>query len=543
MANNNLQALASGTTLRGDAYSYTIDKVLGQGAFGITYLASTSMKGPLGEVSVQVALKEFFAKELDSRREDGTVSTRTIDGVAHKYAKAFQRESENLSRMKHPGIVNVLEAFEAKGTYYYSMEYLSGGSLDEKVKGKGIPEPEALSIIAKIGNALSFMHGRKMMHLDLKPKNIMLKADGSPVIIDFGLSKQYDSAGEPESSSTIGLGTPGYAPIEQANQISGKSFLPTLDIYALGATLYKMLTGSTPPIASEILNEGFPEDLLEEMSISSKTIDSIRRAMSAAKKQRPQTVGEFLSILDIKADPVGIGKAHTSDSPKQAFKVNKYAVFINMSDCILATLSKDNQVLYIDACKTNEVIGPSDDLFKGERFERYLKVLLSRFSNRVDLRGKIVCIIVPTNFGYREFQYIWMTCEEADIEQVRIMYSDYAFAISYLVQSGKWESDVSDLEIGVRMDMMSRNRWGDPSVSYTVFKYGDGVLEQISYDPDAYDYLVEGALRRERIEVPSDLSPTRAILGALSYIKICTGEVKGHIIIEAVRGGDLQLRC
>ena len=295
--NNRDQALPKGTILHGKVYTYRIEKVLGQGTFGITYLASTSMQGPLGEVTVQVAVKEFFAKELDSRMADGTVTARTEKGVAHKYARAFLRESENLSKMKHPGIVNVLESFEDKGTCYYSMEYLSGGCLDDKVKGQGIPEEEALKITTKIGEALAYMHEQKVMHLDLKPKNVMLKADGSPVIIDFGLSKQYDEKGEPESSTTIGLGTPGYAPIEQANQTSGRKFQPTIDIYALGATLYKMLTGETPPNASDIFNEGFPEDSLIEKGVTPVTVNVIRKAMSAAKKNRPQSVSEFLTLL------------------------------------------------------------------------------------------------------------------------------------------------------------------------------------------------------------------------------------------------------
>lgn len=291
------QALPAGTILKGHNYEYIIEKVLGQGAFGITYLASLIVPGDMGEIPVSVAVKEFFAKELDTRLPGGNVMSRIEEGVAFKYARAFQRESENLSKMKHPGIIKVLEAFESNGTYYYSMEYLSGGSLDEKVKGVGMPEKEALPMIAKIGEALSFMHSRKMMHLDLKPNNIMLKRDGTPVIIDFGLSKQFDDNGEPESSSSIGLGTPGYASVEQANQTSGNSFLPTLDVYALGATLYKMLTGATPPTSSVILNDGFPEDMLRTRCVSDKTIAAICNAMSVAKRARPQSVDAFLNLL------------------------------------------------------------------------------------------------------------------------------------------------------------------------------------------------------------------------------------------------------
>ena len=291
------QALAPGTTLRSKKNVYTIEKVLGQGSFGITYCASTFMKGGLGQAKVRVALKEFFAEELDVRNGDGSVSPRAVNGIAHRYAKAFQRESENLSKMDHPGIVRVLEFFEANGTFYYSMEYLSGGSLDAKVRGVGMPEAEALPLIAKIGDALSYMHGQKMIHLDLKPGNVVLQDDGSPVIIDFGLSKQYDKKGNPESSTTIGGGTPGYAPIEQANPSSGKSFQPTLDVYALGATLFKMLTGQTPPDSSSVLADGFPESELNEKEVSSATIDAIREAMRPNWKDRLQTVSSFLKLL------------------------------------------------------------------------------------------------------------------------------------------------------------------------------------------------------------------------------------------------------
>ena len=298
MADSKNKALPAGTVLRGTVYTYTIEKVLGQGSFGITYLASTLIEGPLGELSMPVAVKEFFAKDLDSRGEDGAVTSRTSDGVAFRYSKAFQRESLNLSKMKHPGIVKVLEAFQANGTYYYSMEYLSGGSLDDKVKGEGIPEEEALPMLKKIGEALAFMHGRKMMHLDLKPKNIMLKADGTPVIIDFGISKQFDDNGEPESSTSIGLGSPGYAPIEQATQTMSGEFQPTLDIYALGATLYKMLTGKTPPAATLVLNKKAtlaPD--LQAKNVSSGTIDAIRKAMAPLMDDRPKSVQEFIHLF------------------------------------------------------------------------------------------------------------------------------------------------------------------------------------------------------------------------------------------------------
>lgn len=363
----NNKSLPIGSVVKGNVYEYRIESVLGQGSFGITYLASTRIKGPLGEVTVQVALKEFFAKELDSRQADGTVTARTDDGIAHKYGQAFQRESENLSKMKHPGIVNVLEAFEAKGTYYYSMEYLSGGSLDNLLGSSGIPEDQARLLISKICDALSYMHSRKVMHLDLKPKNIMLNGDGSPVVIDFGLSKQYDTTGEPESSSKIGIGTPGYAPLEQATQTSSREFQPTLDIYALGATLFKMLTGCTPPTASEILNEGFPTQKLQEKSVSPTLIEVIRRAMASARKDRLQSVSEFKSLIAASSGkgPDGSGEETIVIGPSQGGSVRKTPpasannrIYLIIASAILAVAL----VLFIFAFvnRRGAVVGTSD---------------------------------------------------------------------------------------------------------------------------------------------------------------------------------------
>ena len=288
--------LTTGTLLQGG--KYRIENVLGQGAYGITYLATTKVKGPLGDIAVKVAIKEFFSKELNTRKVNGNVSEVSSDSLAGKYSNMFLREARNLSHLKHDGIVNVLEAFSENNTHYYVMEYVDGGSLDAYIRSKGrLSERETLSLARQIGSALAFMHENKMLHLDLKPKNIMLRADGTLCLIDFGLSKQYEADGEPESSTTIGLGTPGYAPLEQGDSDDRKTFAPTLDIYAFGATLFKMLTGKTPPRASDIFNEGFPEDELLSFEISEETISAIRRAMSPRKGDRPQTVEEFLSLL------------------------------------------------------------------------------------------------------------------------------------------------------------------------------------------------------------------------------------------------------
>lgn len=306
--------LTTGTLLQGG--KYRIESMLGQGAYGITYLATTKVKGPLGDIAVKVAVKEFFSKELNTRKVNGNVSEVSSDSLAGKYSNMFLREARNLSLLKHDGVVNVLEAFSENNTHYYVMEYVDGGSLDAYVRSKGrLSERETLSLARQIGSALAFMHDNKMLHLDLKPKNIMLRADGTLCLIDFGLSKQYEANGEPESSTTIGLGTPGYAPLEQGDSDDRKTFAPTLDIYAFGATLFKMLTGKTPPRASDIFNEGFPAEDLLSLAISEETISAIRHAMSPRKDDRPQTVEEFLLLLkDPGPVPKEVDKDDTEDT-------------------------------------------------------------------------------------------------------------------------------------------------------------------------------------------------------------------------------------
>ena len=145
------------------------------------------------------------------------------------------------------------------------------------------------------------MHSQKMLHLDIKPKNIMRKADGRDYLIDFGLSKQFTDDGEPESSTSIGLGTPGYSPIEQSGYKQDGTFPATLDVYALGATMFKMLMGKRPPEATIILNEGFPDEQFSNAAVSKETVYALKKAMEPIKKNRYQTVSDFLSQLKVKA--------------------------------------------------------------------------------------------------------------------------------------------------------------------------------------------------------------------------------------------------
>lgn len=300
------KCLRQGSVLHGKKNSYRIERVLGQGTFGITYLAYTTVtvEGDLGKLQteIQVAVKEFFMSDINGR-EGSTVTTGGSSELFGKYRHKFAREASNLAKLKHRGIVKVIETFEANGTSYYAMEYCGGGSLDSHIKSRGsLPEAEALRYFAQIAEALQYMHSRRMLHLDLKPGNVMLRSSGEAVLIDFGLSKQFNDNGEPESSTTIGGGTPGYAPIEQANykEDSGGKLPVTMDIYALGGTLYKMLTGERPPVASDVLMH-FPEEPLRAHNVSDSTIAALHHAMQPKPTDRYPTVAAFAAAIGSEA--------------------------------------------------------------------------------------------------------------------------------------------------------------------------------------------------------------------------------------------------
>ena len=292
--------LKIGSTLQNGKYEIT--KVLGSGNFGITYLATTkiSVNGQLGQmdVAVNVAIKEFYMKDLNSRTSDGSTVEGTQNTMVKNYRTKFKKEAENLAKLHHPNIVKVIEVFDENNTTYYVMEYVEGGSLDDYIKLKGrLTEEEALKCTLEIADALSYMHKNMMIHLDLKPKNIMRNSKGHLYLIDFGLSKQYDENGEPESSTSIGLGTPGYAPLEQASYKQDGTLPVTLDVYALGASLYKMLTGMTPPESSSVLNEGLPLTYMKRLGVSEGAIAIVEKAMAPVKTMRYQSIADIMQII------------------------------------------------------------------------------------------------------------------------------------------------------------------------------------------------------------------------------------------------------
>ena len=276
---------------------YRIEGVLGQGGFGITYLASQVA------LNRKVTIKEFFMKELCNRDEQTSLvlvpSMGSVDTVARFRAK-FVKEAQTIAALNNPHIIHIHDIFEENGTAYYVMDYLSGGSLSDLVQRNGVlAEATALGYIRQVADALSYIHARNINHLDIKPSNVLIDGNGNAVVIDFGLSKRYDETGSQTSTTPVGI-SHGFAPLEQYQPGGVSTFSPTTDIYSLGATLYKLLSGQTPPNATALLDADLD---LSRLSASPSTKAAIAAAMQPKRKGRPQTVEAFIAMLDEKVAP------------------------------------------------------------------------------------------------------------------------------------------------------------------------------------------------------------------------------------------------
>ena len=348
------QQLIIGTLLHGGTYK--IEKILGQGSFGITYLAEHTNLGK------KVAIKEFFMKELNSRGEDGSITGMSDSSLSQNYCQKFKKEAINLSRLDHPNIVRVTDSFSENGTFYYVMDFIEGQNLNDYIKSHYIDEAEAVSIIKSVADALIYMHEEKhMLHLDLKPGNVMRRNDGHIFLIDFGLSKHYSTDGHPETSTTIGLGTAGYAPIEQSNQAKNGEFRPTIDVYALGATFYKLLTRETPPPASDLVSDDeLLENKLREKGVSANLIKVVTEAMCPNVRKRTQSVREFRDALtDCSVQtPESIP---TKSAEKETIVVKKVAQTTDGEETVVADKGTKNSSLPTNKKAVEETYDEDDD--------------------------------------------------------------------------------------------------------------------------------------------------------------------------------------
>ena len=244
---NKESMLRVGTILHG---TYRIDRYLSSGGFGNTYVATHV------DFDETYAIKEFFMKGVTQRDSDSitvSVSNSMNRESFLQQKEKFKKEARRLRQLNSPYIVRVHDLFEENGTAYYVIDYVDGENLSERLKRTGHPmsEAEVNSILPQILDALKTVHDARMWHLDLKPANIMLDKSGQIKLIDFGASKQLDAQKGGATTSTAISYTNGYAPREQMEQNYDK-FGPWTDIYALGATLYNLLTNHRPPMPTDI---------------------------------------------------------------------------------------------------------------------------------------------------------------------------------------------------------------------------------------------------------------------------------------------------
>ena len=288
-----MQQLQPNTTLQGG--KYRIERVLGQGGFGITYLARNTV------FDTDVAIKEFFMKDENER--DGclvTIPNSTKSELFIGQKEKFKKEANRMLSIKNEHIVCVHELFEENGTAYYAMDYVEGESLAQRQKrtGKPMSERKVHEILPQILDALKAIHKAGIWHLDLKPANIMLDKNGIIKLIDFGASKQQNTTKGGATTSTAISYTNGYAPREQMEQNYDK-FGPWTDIYALGATLYNLLTNKRPPLPTDIdddISEDKHNALPFSASTSSKMKQLVLHMMQTNRLNRPQRIGDIPRI-------------------------------------------------------------------------------------------------------------------------------------------------------------------------------------------------------------------------------------------------------
>ncbi len=294
------------STMLGKESVYTIEKVLGQGGFGITYLAFMTLRIGNTPHKIPFAIKEFFVKR-QCWRDSGSPHVKFSPAAKSEIMecrKDFIAEANRLNKIcaENTNIVNVNEVFEANDTAYYVMEFLSGKSLRDKVLAMKAPLSErlALSYIIPIARSVDYIHTEhRLLHCDISPDNIMLRdnEDGTsvPVLIDFGESLHFNSRGELTTTHTAVGAKEGYAPPEQYSGV--KSFKPQIDVYALGATLFYLLVGKKPISAFDINPEYIKRSL--PLNISTKTREAILHAMEKDKENRTPTVKSFVEALEV----------------------------------------------------------------------------------------------------------------------------------------------------------------------------------------------------------------------------------------------------
>jgi serine/threonine protein kinase len=267
---------------------YRIEKLLGVGGFGLTYLATD------GNLNLRVALKEYLPGDIAERGAGQTIAPRSAD-TAETFGWGKQRfldESRTLASFRHPNIVRVMRFFEANGTAYMVMEFVEGAALGDWVKTRRpLAEAQVAALAGPLLDGLDVVHKSGFLHRDIKPGNVYVRDDGSPVLLDFGSARQ-------RSSELTAVVTPGYAPFEQYHTQGNQG--PWSDLYALAGVLYWMITGNPPAeAAARVREDKMPGALTvgDHRRFRPEFLTAIDWALMPFEDKRPQSVAEWRAKL------------------------------------------------------------------------------------------------------------------------------------------------------------------------------------------------------------------------------------------------------
>ena len=276
--------LPVGTLLHG---AYRVLRYLSSGGYGNTYAVVSARFGQ------RLAVKEFFVRGVNHRADDGltvVVSNGDNAELFRKQLARFRTEAERIASLHNDHIVRVHDAFEENGTAYYVMDYIDGETLEDRMaRRQTFSDDQAQSVLMQLLDALKTVHEQGIWHLDLKPANVMIDSDNRVRLIDFGASKQAQRGGD--STSTTLCYTRGYAPAEQI-RVQIDRFGPWTDLYALGATLYHLLSGEKPP---EVDGEEYSPDIFHyPEGVGEALRQTVFWLMQPSIARRPHSAGEVV---------------------------------------------------------------------------------------------------------------------------------------------------------------------------------------------------------------------------------------------------------
>ena len=275
---------------------YQIEKPISEGGFSVVYLATHL------PTRSRVVIKEFFPIKYAKRIDTGRVETVTEE-ASRSFGmgiKRFFNEGSALAKINHDNVVHVTHIFRANNTVYMVMDFEVGRDMRWYIKRKngGLSEKFLRTVFPEVLSGMLELHKNHILHLDIKPANILLRSGGHPLLIDFGAVKHMKGAANLEvKGHTL---TQGFAPIEQHNH---GNIGPWSDIYAIGATMYSCITGKPPPSAPERVKKDKLESVIrsfEKKKYSSSLLEAINVAMKMDMTERPQTIEEFMALLDVK---------------------------------------------------------------------------------------------------------------------------------------------------------------------------------------------------------------------------------------------------